>query len=200
MTEVIQNQPETPNPETSNPPTTEPPLIQRKRGRPRKNPELNPTEPTHISEKSGNRKGWQSTVRQQLNDLWGMIAVGIVFIDATDSDIFATRAPRITEAIIHIAEVKPEFRKFLLRTSEGALYVELLGAIAPIIILICVNHKLLPQFMAIPYGGMPKPFTGADMNGNNDNGNNGPFNISELLSGAMASRGTPDDHRTNGFG
>lgn len=111
-----------------------------------------------------------------------MIALGIVFVNPVDSEIFNTRAPKITEAIIHIAEVKPEFRKFLLRTSEGALYVELIGAIAPIVILIGVNHKLLPAFMAFPYGGLP------NQNNGNNNGNNDAFDFSTIFQANMETR------------
>ena len=91
-----------------------------------------------------------------------MVALGMAFVNPVDAQIITTRAPKITEAIIHIAEVKPEFRKFLLRTSEGALYVELIAAIAPICILIGVNHKMLPGILAIPYGGLPSTDTYSD--------------------------------------
>lgn len=152
-----------------------------KRGRPKANQSLNPTEHIPTIENSGKaRKGWQVVVRQQINDLWGMMAVGMVFINPVDAQIFSERAPKITEAIIHIAEVKPAFRKFLLRTSEGALYVELIGAIAPIAILIMVNHKMLPGILAIAYGGLPK------QENENTNGDNIAFDFSTLFQAGMA--------------
>jgi hypothetical protein len=156
--------------------------------------ELNQTEHTPISEKSGSgRKGWESVVRQQLNDLWGMIAVSITFVNPIDAQIVAERAPKITEAIIHIAQAKPAFRKMLLRTSESVLYVELIASIAPIAILIAVNHKLLPPFVAFAYGGMPKQDT-------NTNGNDDTFDFSTFISNTMETGRTPNNNRTDGFG
>lgn len=148
---------------------------------------LDQTGHTPTGEKSSNRKGWQAVVRQQLNDLWGMIAVSITFVNPMDAQIIAERAPGITEAIIHIAEAKPAFKRMLLRTSESVLYVELIASLAPIAILIAVNHKLLPPFVAFAYGGLPKQDTST-------NGNDTAFDFSSSIPFNMEAGGTSNNH------
>lgn len=120
-----------------------------------------------------------------------MIAVGITFVNPVDAAIVSERAPKITEALIHMAQIKPAFKRMLLRASEGAIYTELIGAVAPIAILVCVNHKLLPYFVSIPYGGLPNLH---EEKAEKDNGNVIPFDISALFSQAMAPGGTSDDN------
>ena len=160
------------------------------------------TENTPTTENSGSkapkgRKNWEDVVRQQINDIWGLMAVGLTFVNPVDAQILTDRAPNITEAIIHLAQVKPAFKRMLLRTSEGALYAEIIMAIAPIAILIACNHKMLPAFVAIPYGGVPT-IKGVKPNDNASDNDAIPFDIFSLLSQAMATGRTPDNHRADG--
>jgi hypothetical protein len=178
------------------------PIVTPKRGRPRKNQLFNPIENISTTENSGKtvapkgRKGWEEVVRQQLNDMWSLAAVGMTFVNPIDAQIIAERAPRITEAIIHLAQVKPAFKKMLLRTSEGALYTEIIVAIVPIAVLIACNHKLLPSFVAIPYGGMPKMDNGNTSNGTDKDAI--PFDVFSVFSQAMATGGTSNDNWPDG--
>lgn len=180
----------------------------KRRGRPPKNLQsLNQDENTPTTASSGKeraprgRKGWEEVVRQQINDIWGIVALGVTIVNPIDAHILTQRAPRITDAIIHLAQVKPAFRKFLLRTSEQALYTELIIAIVPIVVLILVNHKMLPEQVSIPFGGVPRiktNETNGNSNGNTDDTNAIPFSIFDILSGAMATGGASDNHWADG--
>lgn len=123
--------------------------------------------------------------------MWGLIAVGITFVNPIDAQIISERAPRITDALIHLAQVKPAFKRMLLRGSESATYAEIIVAIAPIAILIACNHKMLPAFVAIPYGGVPSMHSEKASDNGTDN-NAIPFDIFSLFSQTMATGRTPD--------
>jgi hypothetical protein len=125
------------------------------------------------------------------------MAVALAFVNPIDAQIVTERAPRITEAIIHLAQVKPAFKRMLLRSSESMLYSEIIISIAPIAILIAVNHKMLPAFVAIPYGGIPSLKTEKGSNNGEDN-DAIPFDLFSIFSQTMATGRTPDNHRPDG--
>lgn len=135
---------------------------------------------------------WEAVVREQLNGMWAVIAMPLAIVNAVDCQIFTERAPKITEALIHLAQAKHAFRKFLLTSSEKMIYSEIIIAVLPIIVLIGVNHKAIPAFLAIPFGGMPI----ADSEQNSAAGN--AFSIFDLFSAGMETGGTLDPDRADG--
>lgn len=146
---------------------------------------------TPTSENSGKtrvpkgRTGWENAIREQLNGMWAILAMPLSILNPVDAKIFTQRAPKITEALIHLAQTQPAFKRFLLNSSEKMVYSEIVIAILPIIVLVGVNHKMIPSMLAIPFGGVPSEK-------DDDNGAGSAFDIFSLFSSGMAAGGAPD--------
>jgi hypothetical protein len=72
-------------------------------------------------------------------------------VNEIDGQILFGGEPRVTTAVVHLAEVNPKFRAAMLKFLEVSVYAEIAAAMAPIAMLIAANHNLIkiPEPMLI---------------------------------------------------
>lgn len=130
----------------------EPP--KRKRGRPRKN---DAEGAGNFAENFGstpkNRNSTASdlkTIEQQLQQMVGLIAMGVTFVDTFDGIIIADRGPAVISALMNIARTNAQLRAILLQMAVGGQYGALIAAIASLVLPIIARHGYMPMAFAGP--------------------------------------------------
>lgn len=68
----------------------------------------------------------------------------LMAVDKFDGAVIIAGAPKLVEALISMAEVNPEFRRFLESSAKSVVWLQLGTAVAAIAVPIAANHRLVP--------------------------------------------------------
>jgi len=68
----------------------------------------------------------------------------LMAVDQFDGLVIIQGSPKLVDALISMAEVNPEFRKFLESGAKSVVWLQLGTAIAAIAVPIAARHRLVP--------------------------------------------------------
>lgn len=84
-------------------------------------------------------------LRQDLEAIFSVAAIGLSVYNEADGTIVANGSPKLAQALVNTSEKNPKLRAFLENMTTGFAYSELMVAVAAIVLPIMANHGLLPD-------------------------------------------------------